>query len=179
MGHISVPYLTDPLTDAAHVGSNASSVKRWNTYYGAGTTSAFCAPQLSSCKPNSPQVLQYCDFWVGIIECDLGAIQVEPQSVVKVGSDLVELTQRICRCSWRGCFLDESRCHGCVPLKLQVTRCENNDQGEGREGFQKSTSWAKAKVSIRLLDTAPKRIVENAAVQPQTALSLDPLEIIS
>jgi hypothetical protein len=52
--------------------------------YCAGTAASFSTPELGACEPDATQVFEEGDFWVGLVECDFGAIKVEDDCVVPI-----------------------------------------------------------------------------------------------
>lgn len=85
-------------------------------YYGAGTTTTFCATQLGSCEADASEVFQQGYFGVDCVEDNLGAIQVEANAVLILLRNRGKRRPALGRDSW----LNQTRCHFGAKYCLKV-----------------------------------------------------------
>ena len=50
----------------------------------AGAAASFCTPEFGACESDATEVFEEGYFWVGLVECDFGAVKVEDDRVVPV-----------------------------------------------------------------------------------------------
>jgi len=146
------------------------------TYHCTSTTPALCTSQLRTREANPSQVLQHCDFWIRIVQCDLRPVEVEPQRVVKALRDLVEPAQRILWHRRPRFRLDKSRRHTRhshlrqYNVRAMRQQRSNKKRGIKAESLELRESKSQYSSQDHRSRYSPRRM-ENAAIQPQSALS--------